>query len=122
MAGDERLERYRLNAEKCLTLAQTFTDLENRQALLAMANAWLTLAEQHHKNSRTVLVYETPPPVSEPPPVNERPQPPSAHAQPKPPPIGEPQLPVTKPPKSPPIGEAPSMSLDPVKSVDPTQC
>ena len=51
MAGDERLERYRLNAEKCLTLAQTFTDLENRQALLAMANAWLTLAEQHLKNS-----------------------------------------------------------------------
>jgi hypothetical protein len=30
-----------------------------------MANAWLTLAEQHLKNSETVLVYETPPPFNE---------------------------------------------------------
>jgi hypothetical protein len=28
--------------------------------MLAMANAWLTLAEQHFKNSETALVYKTP--------------------------------------------------------------
>jgi hypothetical protein len=35
--------------------------------MLGMANAWLTLAEQHLKNCETVLVYETPPLVDEPP-------------------------------------------------------
>jgi hypothetical protein len=62
MARDGRLERYRLNAEKCLELAQTFNDQERRQIMLGMANAWLMLAEQHIKNSQTVLVYETPTP------------------------------------------------------------
>jgi hypothetical protein len=55
MAGDERLERYRLNAEKCLKLAHTFNDRERRRVMLGMANAWLTLAERHLKNSETVL-------------------------------------------------------------------
>jgi hypothetical protein len=62
MARDGRLERYRLNAEKCLELAQTFNDQERKRIMLGMANAWLTLAEQHLKNSETVLVYETPTP------------------------------------------------------------
>jgi hypothetical protein len=35
VAGDGRLERYRLNAEKCLTLAQTFTNVENKRNLKA---------------------------------------------------------------------------------------
>jgi hypothetical protein len=35
---------------------------ENRLLFLAMARAWLKLAEQAIKNSRTVLVYETPVP------------------------------------------------------------
>ena len=122
MAGDGRLERYRLNAEKCLTLAQTFTNVENKRALLAMANAWLTLAEQHLSNSETILVHETPSSINEPPqPGYGRPQSPAALAPPEPPPIGEPPPPATESPKSPPIGEAPSMSLDPVKSDDPTQ-
>jgi hypothetical protein len=60
MAGDEHLERYRRNAEKCLELARTFNDPERKQVMLGMANAWLTLAEQHLKNSQTTLVYETP--------------------------------------------------------------
>jgi hypothetical protein len=34
MTGDERLERYRLNAEKCLALAQTFNDNERRRILI----------------------------------------------------------------------------------------
>ena len=96
MAGDGRLERYRLNAEKCLTLAQTFTNFENKRALLAMANAWLTLAEQLLKKSETV-VCEVASPVNEPPP---------ARVLPKPPPVGEP----------------PSLSLDPAKPDDPMQC
>jgi hypothetical protein len=59
MARDERLERYRLNAEKCLTLAQTFNDPQSKRTLIGMAKTWLKLAEQHLKNSQT---YETPTP------------------------------------------------------------
>jgi hypothetical protein len=62
MTRDERLERYRLNAEKCLTLAQTFNDHQSKRTLIEMANTWLKLAEQHLKNSETTLVYETPTP------------------------------------------------------------
>jgi hypothetical protein len=62
MAGDERLERYRLNVEKCLALAQTFNDHQSKRTLIEMANTWLKLAEQHLKNSETTLVYETPTP------------------------------------------------------------
>ncbi len=49
----ERVERYRLNAEKCLQLAQTLNDLEAKRELLAMANAWLVLAAQRGKNIET---------------------------------------------------------------------
>ena len=52
MAEDGRLERYRQNAEKCFELAQRFNDLESKRSLLAMANAWLKLAEQDRKNSK----------------------------------------------------------------------
>jgi hypothetical protein len=62
MTGDERLERYRLNAEKCLALAQTFGDPQSKRTLIGMANTWLKLAEQHLKNRETTLVYETPRP------------------------------------------------------------
>jgi len=62
MTRDERLGRYRLNAEKCLALAQTFNDHQSKRTLIEMANTWLKLAEQHLKNSETTLVYETPTP------------------------------------------------------------
>jgi hypothetical protein len=62
MTRDERLERYRLNAEKCLALAQTFNDRRSKRVLIGMANTWLKLAEQHLKNSETRVVYETPKP------------------------------------------------------------
>jgi hypothetical protein len=62
MTRNERLERYRLNAEKCLTLAETFNDHQSKRTLIGMANTWLKLAEQHLKNSETTLVYETPTP------------------------------------------------------------
>ena len=51
MAGDERLEGYRLNAEKCLKLAQTFKDFDAKRTMLAMADAWLMLAA-HRANNR----------------------------------------------------------------------
>jgi hypothetical protein len=56
MTRDERLERYWLNAEKCLTLAQTFNDRQSKRTLIEMANTWLKLAEQYLKNSKTTLV------------------------------------------------------------------
>ena len=62
LTGDERLERYRVNAEKCLALAQTFSDPHSKRTLIGMANTWLKLAEQHLKNRETTLVYETPTP------------------------------------------------------------
>jgi predicted RNA-binding Zn-ribbon protein involved in translation (DUF1610 family) len=40
----ELINRYRLNAEKCLELARTFTDFESKRALVAMAKAWSVLA------------------------------------------------------------------------------
>jgi hypothetical protein len=62
MTKDDRLERYRINAEKCLALAQTFNDLQSKRTLIGMANTWLKLAEQHLKNGETTLVYEMPTP------------------------------------------------------------
>lgn len=46
----ELINRYRLNAEKCLELARTFKEVENKRALVVMANAWLALAAQRSKN------------------------------------------------------------------------
>jgi hypothetical protein len=57
----ERTEWYRLNAEKCLTLAHKSNDPESKRALLAMANAWLALAEQVGKKNKTVAVPDSPP-------------------------------------------------------------
>ena len=50
------VETYRLNAEKCLELAQTFNDQERKRVkrvMLDMANAWLLLAAQREKNVET---------------------------------------------------------------------
>ncbi len=69
MAGDERLESYRLNAEKCLELAQTFKDFDAKRTMLAMADAWLLLAEHREKNVGTAPPNELPLPASEPPPL-----------------------------------------------------
>ena len=49
------VETYRLNAEKCLELAQVFNDQERKQIMLAMANAWLTLAEQTRQEQRNYI-------------------------------------------------------------------
>ena len=52
MTRDERLERYRLNVEKCLSLAQTFNDPQSKRTLIGMANTWLKLAEQYRAKPR----------------------------------------------------------------------
>jgi hypothetical protein len=46
----ERVEQYRLNADKCLELAETFKDPDAKRTMFAMADAWLTLAGQRVKN------------------------------------------------------------------------
>ena len=55
-----RSEWYRLNAEKCLALAQRSNDPESRRSLLAMANAWLALAEQVRARKEIVTITESP--------------------------------------------------------------
>jgi hypothetical protein len=62
MSGNDLAATYRLHAAHCLDLAHGASDGENRLLFLAMARAWLKLAEQAIKNSDTVLAYETPVP------------------------------------------------------------
>ena len=57
----ERTDWYRSNAEKCLTLAHGSNDTDSKIALLAMANAWLALAEQVSKKKETTSASERPP-------------------------------------------------------------
>jgi hypothetical protein len=54
-------EEYRRNAARCLGVAEQLADLESKAALVEMASNWLRLAAQAEKNSKTDLVYETPP-------------------------------------------------------------
>jgi hypothetical protein len=60
-----QVEDYHLRAAQCERLAQTTTDFQNKRMLLQMARAWVRLAEQAIKNSKTTLVYETPVPYTE---------------------------------------------------------
>jgi hypothetical protein len=57
----ERTSWYRAKAEKCLSLARKIRDPESRRALLAMANTWLTMAEQRSNRSEPAPVSDTPP-------------------------------------------------------------
>jgi hypothetical protein len=59
MSGSDLVATYRLHAAHCLDLAHRASDGENRLLFLAMARAWLKLAEQAIKNSGAVFVYET---------------------------------------------------------------
>jgi hypothetical protein len=62
MASSEAAVLYRLYASRCVEIAQDTTNPDRRAALLAIAQAWLGLADQAEKNSDVVLVYETPTP------------------------------------------------------------
>ena len=53
---------YRLNATHCVEIAHDIADRERKATLVAMAQAWLMLADQAEKNSEISLVYETPTP------------------------------------------------------------
>jgi len=55
MLGDGREELYKVHAAECLEIARTANNREGKIALLDIARAWLVLAEQHDKTSRTVL-------------------------------------------------------------------
>jgi predicted RNA-binding Zn-ribbon protein involved in translation (DUF1610 family) len=57
----ERVQWYRLNAEKCLELVGSCRDPEAKRALLVMANAWLMLAAQRAKNIEAMQASEAAP-------------------------------------------------------------
>jgi hypothetical protein len=57
-----KADEYRRNAASCLQLVDKTGDPAERTFLLDMARAWHNLANQAERNSRTDLVYETPPP------------------------------------------------------------
>jgi hypothetical protein len=59
MPDDGREEMYKVHAAACLEIARNADDREGKIALLDLARAWLALAEQHDKSSRTTLLYET---------------------------------------------------------------
>jgi hypothetical protein len=46
----KRVDWYRLNAERCQQLAQTFKDPDAKRTLSVMADSWLMLAAQRVKN------------------------------------------------------------------------
>jgi hypothetical protein len=54
-------EECRRHAADCIAVAERVADSDSKARLLEMASAWLRLAEQADKNSKTDLVYETPP-------------------------------------------------------------
>lgn len=62
MAHTGQFDVYRLRAAQCMKLAQDAADSQAKLALLDMAQAWMSLADQADKNSATTLVYETPEP------------------------------------------------------------
>ena len=61
-----RTEEYRRNAADCLRQADKTKDPAEKTLLLDMARAWHSLAEQARTNSRTDIVYETPPEPQQP--------------------------------------------------------
>jgi hypothetical protein len=51
--GDE----YRHNARRCLELADTVSDADNKASLFQIAHGWLLLAEEAKKNSAADGLY-----------------------------------------------------------------
>jgi hypothetical protein len=62
LTGVGQVDAYKVRAGQCVQLARSATDSKAKLTLLEMARAWLLLAEQARKNSKTTLVYETPTP------------------------------------------------------------
>jgi len=57
----ERMRDYERYASECLELYAQASDVEAKFKLLAMAQAWTSLANMARKNALTDIVYETPP-------------------------------------------------------------
>ena len=53
-------EEYRNRAKSCLGIIGDLTREEHKLEVMAMARAWLRLAEQAEKNRATDVVYATP--------------------------------------------------------------
>ena len=58
-------EEYRHYAVSCMRLATQISDPTQKAHLLEMARAWHNLIDQAERNSKTDIVYETPPPKAE---------------------------------------------------------
>ena len=59
-------QEYRRNAVSCLRVAEQMMEPAAKTALIDMARAWHSLADQADKNSTADLVYEPPPVRAEP--------------------------------------------------------
>ena len=75
MSPSEAVAFYRLYAGHCIEMSRHMSDLANKTTLIAMAQAWLTLAEQVEKYGETALANETPSPRSQSQQVTQQQQP-----------------------------------------------
>jgi hypothetical protein len=60
MSPADLAARYRLHAADSVKIANEVRDEHEKLSLLAMAQAWIALAEQAERNGETALFYETP--------------------------------------------------------------
>ena len=56
----ERCWEYQRYAAECVLLAEQISNPEQKPRLLAMAQAWLRLAQLAEKNNQNDITYETP--------------------------------------------------------------
>jgi hypothetical protein len=56
-----KAEEYRMHAASCVRLAARTNDPAGKANLVAMAGSWLRLSELAEQNSKTDIVYRTPP-------------------------------------------------------------
>lgn len=59
------MNEYRRHAGECLSIADEVTNPQHKMLLIAMAQAWLRLAQQAERNLAGHLVYELPSPPAE---------------------------------------------------------
>jgi hypothetical protein len=57
------MNEYRCHAAKCLLIEDDIRDPKNKLLLVAMAQAWLRLAQQAEENLTPDFVYETSSPL-----------------------------------------------------------
>lgn len=65
MTPAEIAARYREYAAKCLIVAKKQENAGEKLALIDMAQAWVSLADQAERNQAFPIVYETPPTLSD---------------------------------------------------------